>query len=201
MRARYPRLWLMTDERIGDAVLLALRRMPPGSGVVFRHYSLGLPERRALFAQVRRIARARRLTLVVARPERLRSADGVHGTAKGRGLRTWPAHDRREAVAGRRARADLLFVSPVHSTRSHPGAPALGQARAAAIGRGLGVKLIALGGMTPRRFRAARGLGFYGWAAIDGLTPRVAPTAPPHSPPDRAPARSVPPPGCPTPPS
>ena len=76
----------------------------------------------------------------------------------------------REAVAGARAGARLLFVSPVHSTRSHPDARALGSARAAAIGRGLGPGLIALGGMTAKRFRAARTLGFHGWAAIDALT-------------------------------
>lgn len=198
MRARYPRLWLMTDERIGDALLPALRRLPPGSGVVFRHYSLPPAERRALFAKVRRITRARRLTLVVARPEQVGRADGVHGTYKGAGLRTWPAHDRREAVAGARAGAHLLFISPIFPTRSHPGACALVSARAAAIGRRLGAKLIALGGMTPPRFRAVRGLGFYGWAAIDALSGPAAPKAPPHSPPDHAPARSGPRPGDPT---
>ncbi|PAX07477.1 thiamine phosphate synthase [Sphingomonas lenta] len=160
----------MTDERMGDALVPALLRLPPGSGVVFRHYSFGARERRALFAQVRRIARARGLVLVIARPAHIGRGHGVHGTVKGHGLRTWPAHDRREAVAGARAGAALLFVSPVHPTRSHPSAPALGIARAAAIGQGLGVRLIALGGMTPQRFRAARALGFYGWAAIDALT-------------------------------
>jgi thiamine-phosphate pyrophosphorylase len=174
MRARYPRLWLLTDERMGERLLPALRRLPPGSGVVFRHYSLESAERRPLLRDVRRIARARRLVVTVAQPARIGCADGVHGTARGSGPRTWPAHDRREAVAGARAGADLLFVSPVYLTRSHPGAPALGPARAAAIGRGLGVKLIALGGMTPRRFRAARSLGFHGWAAIDALHPTPA---------------------------
>ncbi|HEX8382761.1 MAG TPA: thiamine phosphate synthase [Sphingomonas sp.] len=169
MRARYPGQWLMTDERIGDALLPTLLALKPGSGVVFRHYALGARERRALFARVRRIARARGLVLVVARPERVGRARGVHGTAKGRGIRTWPAHDRRQAIAGVRAGADLLFVSPVFPTRSHPGGRAIGAARAAAIGRGLGVRVIALGGMTARRFRGVRGLGFAGWAGIDGF--------------------------------
>lgn len=197
MRPRYPRLWLMTDERMGDALLPALRRLPPGAGVVFRHYSLDDRERRALFARVRRVTRARRLTLVVARPERVGRADGVHGAAKGRGVRTWPAHHRREAVAGVRAGADLLFVSPVFATRSHPGAPALGPAKAAAIGRGLGVRLAALGGMTPQRFRAARKLGFHGWAAIDALSRPTAPTTRSRFLQGRGSARNGPPPGCP----
>jgi thiamine-phosphate pyrophosphorylase len=160
----------MTDERMGEALIPTLLTLPPGSGVVFRHYSLADRERRTLFRQVRRITRARRLVLVVARPDRVGRADGVHGTAKGAGLRTWPAHDRRQAVTGKRAGADLLFVSPVFATRSHPGAQPIGPAHAAAFGRELELGLVALGGMTERRFRAVRGLGFTGWAAVNGLT-------------------------------
>jgi thiamine-phosphate pyrophosphorylase len=167
MPARHPLLWLFTDERLGDGLWTALRRLPPGSGVVFRHYSLSRRERLRLFVAVRRRARARGLVVVSAR-KLLPGADGVHGPGLGRGLRTWPAHDRREAIAGMRAGAALLFVSPVFPTRSHPGAAALGTARAGRIGRGLGVGLIALGGMNARRWRVARGAGFDGWAAIDG---------------------------------
>ena len=170
MRPRYPSLWLMTDERMGDALFCALGRLPPHSGVVFRHYSLSPVERRLLLKRVRRITRARALTLVIARPDGVGTAHGVHGTPRGSGLRTWPAHDRREAVRGARAGAALLFVSPLFPTRSHPGAAAIGPSRAAAFGRGLGLPLIALGGMTSRRFRAIRRLGFHGWAAIDALS-------------------------------
>lgn len=158
----------MTDERMGDRLWHALFRLPPGSGVVFRHYSLGPAERRALFRRVRRVSRARRLVLSVARPERLGLGDGVHGLAKG-GTLTWPAHDRRQAVAGAHLGA-TLFVSPVFPTRSHPGTRSLGSARAAAMARGLKVPVVALGGMTPARFRRVRKLGFDGWAAIDALT-------------------------------
>jgi thiamine monophosphate synthase len=36
-----------------------------------------------------------------------------------------------------------------------------------------GPHIIALGGMTSRRFDRLRALGAYGWAAIDGLTPHL----------------------------
>ncbi|TGX53329.1 thiamine phosphate synthase [Sphingomonas gei] len=162
-----PHLWLMTDERMGESLWNALARLPRGSGVVFRHYGLPLAERRALFAQVTRMARRRGLLVIRAGAERLgRGEAGVHGR-RGAGLRTWPAHSRREAVAGIRAGADLLFVSPVFATRSHPGAPALGRARLGLMIRGLGVPVIALGGMDPHRAAGLRPLGIYGWAAID----------------------------------
>lgn len=156
----------MTDERLGDGLWRALRRLPPGSGVVFRHYGLSHAARARLFVAVRRRAHARGCVVLSARGA-LPGADGVHGQDRGRDVRSWPAHDQRQALAGVRAGAVLLFVSPVFATRSHPGAAALGPARAARIARGLGVATIALGGMDARRWRALRGKGFDGWAAID----------------------------------
>ena len=126
-----------------------------------------------MLRRVKRVAFARGLVVVVAGPSSIESsigADGVHGRARTRataGVRTWPAHDRAEALAGQRAKADALFVSPVHATRSHAGASGLGPARAMRIGRGLGIPVIALGGMDELRWRRIRRFGFHGWAAID----------------------------------
>ncbi|WP_368086057.1 thiamine phosphate synthase [Sphingomonas sp. OK281] len=158
--------WLMTDERMGDALWRALMRLPLGSGVVFRHYATPERERRALLRRVKRIARSRGLVVVVA-GKFVIAADGVHGRAQTHGIRTWPAHSRGEALAGKRAEADAMFVSPVYPTRSHDGAAGIGPARAMQIGRGLGIPVIALGGMTESRWRQIRRFGFHGWAAID----------------------------------
>ena len=162
MRAVKP--WLMTDERLGDALLDAVRRVPPGGGVVFRHYATSARERRRLFLAVRRIAHARGLLVTAVGP--LPGAAGRHNG--GRPLSA-AAHDRREALRAARHGARFLFVSPVFPTRSHPGAPALGAMAAARIARGLGVQVIALGGMDERRFRRIARLGFDGWAAIDAF--------------------------------
>lgn len=179
MRTRQPlpTLWLMTDERLGEALWPALARLPRGSGVVFRHYSLTRPERRALFDRVRRIARGRRLVLVLAGPAGLARAwraDGAHGRSPHRGaglIRTSPAHDLRELRAAERAGADLLFVSPVFATRSHAGARTLGRIGLARLARQTRVPVVALGGMTARRGRTIGASGAIGWAAIDGLAP------------------------------
>ncbi|MDV3458610.1 thiamine phosphate synthase [Sphingomonas sp. HF-S4] len=159
----------MTDERMGDALWTALERLPRGSGVVFRHYGLDLAERRALFAKVAKVARRRGLRLVRAGAERLGREDGVHAR-RGPGLRTWPVHSRREAVAGVRAGADLLFVSPMFATRSHIGTRGLGRVRLGLMIRGLKVPVIALGGMDAKRAAGGHALGVYGWAAIDAWT-------------------------------
>jgi thiamine-phosphate pyrophosphorylase len=155
----------MTDERLGEGLWAALRRLPRGSGVVFRHYATPARERRAVFRRVARVARARGLVVVRAGERAGFGEDGVHGAVGGSGLRTAPAHDRREAVVAVRRGADVLFVSPMFATRSHPGAEALGVRKARRIVQGLPVVAIALGGMDARRFR--RMAGFDGWAAID----------------------------------
>lgn len=153
-----PTLWLMTDERMGAGLWSALERLPRGSGVVFRHFATPAAERAAIFARVSHIARRRRLVV-------------VRGGVKGEIPHLYPAHSMREAVAARRARADLVLVSPIYPTRTHPGAPTLGPIRAALIARAARVPAIALGGMNAIRFKRLRAMGFAGWAAIDGLTP------------------------------
>lgn len=162
-RQPLPRLWLMTDERQGDGLWRALERLPRGAGIVFRHYGLPRAERRRLFERMRRIASVRGLTLVVAGSP-LPGGDGTHGRP-GRGLRTASAHNLRELRAAERAGANLVFLSPVYPTRSHPGASALGPRRFALIAHQAKVPVIALGGMDAKRARTLGGA--YGWAGID----------------------------------
>ncbi|MDV5824623.1 thiamine phosphate synthase [Sphingobium naphthae] len=178
-RKTLPGLWLMTDERVADDRLLAAARaLPRGrAGIILRHYRTSPAQRRALFDALRAIARRRRLLLLLAGPAQVAAAwhaDGWHGRAARRAgrplLHSAPAHDRREMQAAQRAGADLLFLSPLFPTRSHPGAPALGRARFAALARGARPPVIALGGMRAEQARGLALLGASGWAAIDGLT-------------------------------
>jgi thiamine-phosphate pyrophosphorylase len=172
-RQPLPRLWMMTDERQGEALWAALARLPKGAGVVFRHHGLPLGERRALFAKIRRIARRRRLVLLLAGSPALAAAWGADGS-HGRGpagprhrLRSAPAHSLAEVRSSERAGADLLFVSPVFATRSHPGARALGVLRFGRLLREARLPVLALGGMSRSGARRLGPTRLYGWAAID----------------------------------
>lgn len=167
----WPRTWLMTDERMGEGLWAALERLPRGGGVIFRHYATATAERREIYMRVRKVARKRRLTLVVA-GLRLPGADGLHGRGAWpkTGMLTRPVHSRAEAIAAARAGADLILVSPIFATRSHPAARALGVVRLGLMLRGIDIPAIALGGMDARRFRRLASLKLHGWAAIDAWT-------------------------------
>jgi thiamine-phosphate pyrophosphorylase len=165
-----PKTWLMTDERLGDALLPSIAALPRGSGIVFRHYSLEANDRQKLLRIVSAAARRFGHILVVggqpiATP--LWHAVGRHGRV--RGAMTAPVHSLREAIAAERAGATLLFVSPIFATRSHPNSTGLGRVRFGLLIRNLRVPVIALGGMTKSRARSLKAMKIYGWAAISAL--------------------------------
>ena len=167
-----PSLWLMTDERLGDQLLACVAALPPGAGIIFRHYATPAAARRALFDRIRRLARRRRLVLILAgSPQQARAwgADGCHGRHSG--AVTAPVHGIAEMRRAEQNGAQLLFISPVFDTRSHPGARVLGRVRFGALCQAARRPVIALGGVTPARARQLAPLGIYGWAAIDGWIP------------------------------
>lgn len=182
---RVPSIVLVTDEtRLPDPAA-AMERLPPGTGVLLRHY--GVPGRAALARRLAAVARRRRLILLVAGSDwRLAAkvgAAGVHlpealaRNAADPGLRLWQrrghllsvaAHDPAALARAARLGADAALLSPVFPTASHPGAVCLGALRFALWARRAALPVLALGGVnrvTARALRHAAGL-----AAIGGLT-------------------------------
>lgn len=167
-----PDIWIVSDAR-NDAVLeRALAAVPRGSGLIFRHYHLPGPERRARFAALLRLARSRGHLVALAadaRTARRWGADAVYGST--RSLTGGPAlprlvsvHSSRELALARRA--DAVLLSPVFATRSHPGAFGLGPLRFRLLAVQSLAPVIALGGMNAA---AARRLKWPRWAAIDAF--------------------------------
>ena len=167
---------MMTDERIAeDDLLRAAARMPRGSGIVLRHHATPEAQRRALFARLGRIARRRHLILFVAGDARMAAgwgADGHHGGSESGGKlpRSMAVHDMRQLRAAERGAADLVFLSPLFPTRSHPGARPLRPYRFAALARRARMPVMALGGVAAHHAGLVRTLGADGWAAIDAFT-------------------------------
>ena len=156
-----PTLWLVTDARTdapgSSGLARAIARLPRGSGVIFRHYHLAPDRRRARLAQVRRWCRRHGHALEIA-------GEGYGPPAPHRRLAT--AHDLREIGRANRMGASAIILSPLHPTATHPGASTLGPVKFLLLARRARVPVIALGGMSVRRFC---NLPVHGWAAIDAL--------------------------------
>jgi thiamine-phosphate pyrophosphorylase len=160
---RIPRLVLLSDARNDAALERALRRLPAGSALVFRHYHLPPMARAARLRRLARIAAMRAIVVVQAGV----GYGPAHVVARAAGLRLATAHNLRDIGAAARAGAHAVLLSPVFATRSHPGAPGMGALRFNCLARLSPLPVLALGGMTRRRMRQVRSHGF---AAIDGLS-------------------------------
>lgn len=147
-RQNLPREWLFADERMGEGLWPALRRLPRGSGVVIRHHAG--ENRRELVERIRKLARTRALVVL--------------DEAEGQVARVHNSSELRRALA---RNVPLIFVSSLYPTRSHPDRDPLPRMRAATLARLAKGRVFALGGMDSERFRSVEPLGFAGWGAID----------------------------------
>lgn len=177
-----PALWALTDpQRTPDPLALA-RRLPAGSGLIYRHF--GAADRERVAQALADICRARGLVFLIGNDADLAArsgADGVH----------WPERSLAEAAA-RRARGDVsLFTSAAHSGRAlHRAAQAgidacllspvfpsaspsagrpLGLFPAARLAQGAALPVFALGGLNPRTAKRLEKLGFSGIACVGAL--------------------------------
>ncbi|MEH6757133.1 MAG: thiamine phosphate synthase [Parasphingorhabdus sp.] len=174
----YPPIWLITDARNDEILESSIAALPRGSGIIFRHYHLPPKERRNRFQAIRACARRYGHILLLAGPPSLArrwGADGVHGRQWKRHqtaglLHSAPVHDTREIWLANHHGADVIFLSPAHTTRSHPEQKPLNHIQ---LRRLIGLcrkPVILLGGMDAQRFQKYEDLGAHGWAAIDSLS-------------------------------
>lgn len=170
-----PRIWLLSDARNDEVLARVLRAHGRELGLVYRHYHLAPGPRRARFARLKALAAARGQMVVLAgTPAQARGwgAAGCYGppatlAPRRKGLvMIATVHNLAQIGHAHRAGASAMMLSPVFSTRSHPGAPGLGVMRFGLLAARACAPVIALGGMSAAR---ARRLGWPMWAAIDGL--------------------------------
>ncbi|WP_419898453.1 thiamine phosphate synthase [Roseomonas sp. USHLN139] len=158
-RRPLPRLWLFSDPARLPDPRAAAARLPRGAGVVARGMAPALLE--SLARQHRRrgpllLGGTPRLALALRaglhwpdRPVgagvaafRLARRAGAPGA-----LLSMAAHGPAGLRRARRQGADLVFLSPLFPTPSHPGAPSLGPFRWAARARRARLPVAALGGI------------------------------------------------------
>jgi thiamine-phosphate pyrophosphorylase len=158
-----PALWLVSDARNDAALAGVLKRLPRGSGFIFRHYYLAEGERRDRFDALARIARARDHLVVLAGSRSLARRWGAD-LAYGSDGDLVPVHSLREI--GRARQAVALLLSPAFPTRSHADGKWLGSKRFRLLAARAQVPVIALGGMNAHN---ANRLAWPRWAGIDAF--------------------------------
>ncbi len=188
---RLPDFFLLSDDqRLADP-LKTVARMPRGSAIIVRHRHKG--ERRRLAFALKPVCRRREIMLFIANDIDLAigcGADGIHFSEaaiwrNATRLRTVAsrhschnghhrpflisaaAHCLNSALRAGRGGADVILLSPVFATRSHPEARTLGVLRITAITRDLSTPIYGLGGITGPNLKRLKNTGLAGLAGIE----------------------------------
>lgn len=180
--AGLPALILLSDDARLPDPRAAANRLPPGSLIILRHRDPA--KRRDLAFALKEIAHARNLLLSVANDVALAhavGADGVHfsqnamgeAVAARRGRASWlisvATHSLAALARARRVGADAALLGTVFASKSHPGQPGLGAARARLLAQMAPLPVYALGGINGAHARLLAGSAFAGLAAIGAL--------------------------------
>jgi thiamine-phosphate pyrophosphorylase len=178
---RLPPLLFLTDPERTPEPWIAAAALPPGAGIVYRHF--GADDRQMVAERLRRVTTASGVRLLIGQDARLAeavSADGVHLPDRDLGLGallrvtrpdwilTGAVHDR-DAIA-RAQGLDALILSPVfRAGGSSADKPALGIEGFADQIRAARMPVYALGGIDADNAEALIGTGACGIAGVDGV--------------------------------
>ena len=155
------------------------RTLPAGSAIVFRAFGAADAEARAL--RLKRIARARKLQLLIGQDAGLArrvGADGVHLperlARRAGGLKRahpgWLVTAAAHSLAAARVRGpDAVVISAAFPSASASAGRPLGPVRLATLVRAAGRPAYAMGGINNKTARRLRDAGLIGLAAVDGL--------------------------------
>lgn len=173
-----PALFFLTDPERTPDPLAAVRRLPRGAAVIYRHF--GAPSRTRVARRLAALCRSRGLFLLISADPELAQSAGAHGVhwpearlperRETPGIVTVSAHSATALARARAFGADACVIGPVFPTRSTSGRPPLGVFRASQLARAAGVPAIALGGINKKTAHRLAGRGFAGLAAVDALS-------------------------------
>jgi thiamine-phosphate pyrophosphorylase len=179
---RTPSLLFFTDPARTPRPEAIARRLPRGTGVVFRAFGAADAETRG--SELAAIARTRGLVLLVGADAGLAQRIGAAGVHlperlahRARRLRaahphwivTVAAHSARAARRALAFGADAVVVSAVFESRSASAGAPLGALRLAILARWAGGPVIGLGGVDNKKARLLKDTGLTGLAAVDAF--------------------------------
>ncbi|MEO0412894.1 MAG: thiamine phosphate synthase [Pseudomonadota bacterium] len=151
-------------------LVAAIRTLHPAIGVVVRDYEDDDPQ---AVADIITLCRLQRRIVLSAGPDTHGSRHiprWQHAHMRSKGIRSFSVHTASEAVRARRAGANLVFISPLFQTSSHPGAKPIGLFEGRRLARTAKAPAFALGGITIKRSKRLIACGhFQGVGAISAF--------------------------------
>lgn len=177
-------VFFFTDRKRCADLNLAIKKLPKNSAVIFREYDLDEVSREKLAREIIAICRERNHKILIGKNVELARklrADGIHFSDNDIlpmavfNRQNWPrefifsfaCHNFLSVLKSQHLKADLLFVSPIFTTKSHPNIAPLGLMQLSKIIRVSKIPVFALGGVNEKNIHALKKLDLQGFGAIE----------------------------------
>ena len=171
-----PYLWFFTDEIKTKNIPEILLKLPRLSGVVIRNYSS--PDREKIIKSSSRISKRKNFFILVGQNcQSYGNINGIHLPKWHNQIRkkhkkhiiSISVHGMKDVRKVINSRADIIFLSSVFRSSSHPEINPLGIIKFGLIARNLCKPVIALGGINDSNIKKLKISPINGIAAIDSL--------------------------------
>ena len=176
---KLPHAFYFTDETRGSDPVELSMQLPQDTSIIYRHYNSA--DREALAVRLSKNCRKNNIPLFIAKTPGLAASIGAAGCHLPENFtpmipairRRFPqlyistaCHSEIAVKKASQAGADLIFLSPIFPTSSHPSTKHLTLLSGSRLARTTHVPVFALGGITADRLNAVSAAGFSGFGAI-----------------------------------
>ena len=168
-----PYVWFLTDSIKTKTPLETSRKLPANSGILIRSYNIQNKE--IIIKNIINLKKRKLHTVLVSgRYKSHSNVDGAHLPSWlnssffiNKKLISMSAHGARDIRKSINIKADIIFISSVFDTTSHPGGKSIGVIKLGLMAKLFKKPVIALGGINNNNISRLKGLPIIGCAGID----------------------------------
>ena len=168
-----PYVWFLTDSIKTKNPLDISRKLPFNSGIIIRSYDIKNKEK--IIKNIINLKKRKVHTVLVSGRHKMHSnVDGAHLPSWlnssffiNKKLISMSAHGARDIRKSINIRADIIFISPIFHTTSHPEEKSLGVIKLGLMAKLFKKPIVALGGINNNNISRLKGLPIIGCAGID----------------------------------
>jgi len=156
-----PKMFFFTDRKRFDNIFRIVQNLPKNSAVIIREYDLSGAQRLDFALKISDIAKKKSLKVWVGKDWKLANkikADGVHlsdqegfgwiGNSSKNLLVSCACHSEKSVRKAQKYGSDLIFYSPIFTTKSHPKQQPIGSLKLRNLTSKISTPIYALGGVS-----------------------------------------------------
>lgn len=165
-----PAMFFFTDRKRFDDIFSVISKLPQNSAIIIREYDLNFKEKLDFARKILKITKLKNIKVFVGKDVKLAKkikADGIHFSDLDKNIKlakipknilvSYSCHNEKSLALARKIKADLVFLSPIFKTESHPNQKPIGTYLLRKFARQNELPTYALGGINDKNVKLLKG--------------------------------------------